>query len=104
MLLAASYIFYGYWDWRFLFLMLFSTVADYTAALLIAGTGSRLKRKSVLVTSIVVQLTLLGLFKYYGFFSQQLASLFGFVGIPVYVPVLNFLLPVTISVSTRSKR
>jgi alginate O-acetyltransferase complex protein AlgI len=100
MLLAASYIFYGYWDWRFLFLMLFSTVVDYTAALLIAGTGSRLKRKSVLVTSIVVQLSLLGLFKYYGFFSQQLASLFGFVGIPVYVPVLKFLLPVGISFYT----
>jgi D-alanyl-lipoteichoic acid acyltransferase DltB (MBOAT superfamily) len=100
LLLVASYFFYGYWDWRFLFLMLFSTVADYTAALLIAGTGSRLKRKSVLVTSIIVQLTLLGLFKYYGFFSQQLASLFGFVGIPVYVPVLKFLLPVGISFYT----
>lgn len=100
MLLAASYVFYGYWDWRFLSLMLFSTVIDYTAAILTVGTQSRLRRKSVLMVSIVVQLTLLGLFKYYGFFSQQLASLFGFLGIPVYVPVLKFLLPVGISFYT----
>src|SRR5436190_2594419 len=85
MLLGASYIFYGYWDWRFLFLMLFSTVVDYSAALLISQSASRLRRKSVLVTSIVIQLTLLGLFKYYGFFSQQLAGLFSFAGLPVYL-------------------
>lgn len=100
MLLVASYVFYGYWDWRFLFLMLFSTVIDYTAAILIARNNSRPRRKVVLVTSIVIQLTLLGLFKYYGFFSQQLASLFGFVGIPIYQPALKFLLPVGISFYT----
>jgi alginate O-acetyltransferase complex protein AlgI len=100
MLLAASYVFYSYWDWRFLFLMLFSTVIDYFAALLIARSQSRSRRKAVLVTSIVTQLTLLGLFKYYGFFSEQLASLFGVVGIPVYLPALKFLLPVGISFYT----
>jgi alginate O-acetyltransferase complex protein AlgI len=100
MLLGASYIFYGYWDWRFLFLMLFSTAVDYAAALLIARSNSTIRRKSVLATSIVIQLTLLGLFKYYGFFSQQLASLFSFAGVPVYVPVLKFLLPVGISFYT----
>jgi alginate O-acetyltransferase complex protein AlgI len=100
MLLVASYVFYGYWDWRFLFLMLFSTVVDYTAAILISQAQSRSRRKVFLVTSIVIQLTLLGLFKYYGFFSQQLASVFGLVGIPVYLPALKFLLPVGISFYT----
>jgi D-alanyl-lipoteichoic acid acyltransferase DltB (MBOAT superfamily) len=80
--------------------MLFSTAIDYCAALLIGRTDSRLRRKSDLITSIVIQLTLLGVFKYYGFFSQQLVSLFSLVGIPVYVPVLKFLLPVGISFYT----
>ncbi len=100
MLLVASYVFYAYWDWRFLFLMLFSTVIDYAAAILIAQSLSRQRRKTFLVTSIVIQLSLLGLFKYFGFFSEQLASLFGFVGIPVYLPALKFLLPVGISFYT----
>jgi len=100
MLLIASYIFYGYWDWRFLFLMLFSTVVDYCAAILIASSPSRPRRKTVLTSSIVIQLSLLGLFKYYGFFSQQLASVFSLVGIPVYLPALKFLLPVGISFYT----
>ena len=100
MLLIASYIFYGYWDWRFLFLMLFSTVVDYCAAILIASSQSRPRRKTVLTSSIVIQLSLLGLFKYYGFFSQQLASVFSLVGIPVYLPALKFLLPVGISFYT----
>ncbi len=100
MLLVASYVFYGYWDWRFLFLMLFSTVVDYCAAILIARDQSRPRRKSVLISSIVIQLSLLGLFKYFGFFSQQLASVFSLVGIPVYLPALEFLLPVGISFYT----
>lgn len=100
MLLVASYVFYGYWDWRFLFLMLFSTVVDYGAAILIARSRAHARRKAVLVTSIVIQLSLLGLFKYFGFFSQQLASVFSLIGIPVYLPALKFLLPVGISFYT----
>ena len=100
MLLIASYVFYGYWDWRFLFLMLFSTAIDYCAAILIAQSQSRPRRKGILITSICIQLSLLGLFKYYGFFSQQLASVFSLVGIPVYLPALKFLLPVGISFYT----
>lgn len=100
MLLIASYVFYGYWDWRFLFLMLFSTVVDYGAAILIAQSQSRPRRKAFLLTSICMQLSLLGLFKYYGFFSHELASLFGLLGIPVFFPALKFLLPVGISFYT----
>jgi D-alanyl-lipoteichoic acid acyltransferase DltB (MBOAT superfamily) len=100
MLLVASYVFYGYWDWRFLFLMMFSTVVDYSAAILIARDRSRPRRKAILICSIVVQLSLLGLFKYFGFFSEQLASVFSLIGIPVYLPALKFLLPVGISFYT----
>jgi alginate O-acetyltransferase complex protein AlgI len=100
MLLAASYVFYAYWDWRFLFVMLFSTVVDYYAAIYIGRSESQRARKAILITSITIQLALLGLFKYYGFFSHELAGLFSFLGIPVFFPALEFLLPVGISFYT----
>ena len=100
MLLAASYIFYGYWDWRFLFIMLFSTVVDYFAAILIGESGSPRRRKMILVASICVQLGLLGLFKYYGFFAHELSELLSRVGLPISLPVLHVLLPVGISFYT----
>ncbi|HEX8145214.1 MAG TPA: MBOAT family O-acyltransferase [Pyrinomonadaceae bacterium] len=100
MLLAASYVFYGYWDWRFLFVMLFSTVVDYYAAISIGRSSSQRVRKTVLLTSITLQLGLLGVFKYYGFFSQELSGLLTTLGLPVSLPVLNFLLPVGISFYT----
>ncbi|HEY6188753.1 MAG TPA: MBOAT family O-acyltransferase [Pyrinomonadaceae bacterium] len=100
MLLAASYVFYAYWDWRFLFVMLFSTVVDYYAAIGIGRSESKRVRKTILLTSITLQLGLLGVFKYYGFFSQELSGLFTALGLPVSLPVLNFLLPVGISFYT----
>jgi D-alanyl-lipoteichoic acid acyltransferase DltB (MBOAT superfamily) len=100
MLLAASYVFYGYWDWRFLFVMLFSTVVDYFAAIWISQSKAPRVRKAILLTSITLQLGLLGLFKYYGFFSHELSSLLTTLGLPVSLPVLNFLLPVGISFYT----
>ncbi|HEV7860816.1 MAG TPA: hypothetical protein VGO91_19505, partial [Pyrinomonadaceae bacterium] len=100
MLLAASYVFYAYWDWRFLFVMLFSTVVDYYAAIGIGRSPSKRTQKIILITSITIQLALLGLFKYYGFFSHELAGLLSFVGIPVFFPALEFLLPVGISFYT----
>jgi D-alanyl-lipoteichoic acid acyltransferase DltB (MBOAT superfamily) len=100
MLLAASYVFYAYWDWHFLFVMLFSTVVDYYAAIRIGQSESRRVRKTILLASITLQLGLLGVFKYYGFFSQELSGLFSTLGLPVSLPVLNFLLPVGISFYT----
>jgi D-alanyl-lipoteichoic acid acyltransferase DltB (MBOAT superfamily) len=100
MLLAASYVFYGYWDWRFLFVMLFSTVVDYYAAISIGRSPSRRTQKIILIASITIQLGLLGLFKYYGFFSHELAGLLSFLGLPVFLPALEFLLPVGVSFYT----
>jgi alginate O-acetyltransferase complex protein AlgI len=100
MLLAASYVFYGYWDWRFLFIMLFSTVVDYAAARWIGTSERRRVRKSVLLASIFIQLALLGTFKYYGFFAGQMNGLLTTFGLPLTLPALEFLLPVGISFYT----
>ncbi|HEX8652848.1 MAG TPA: MBOAT family O-acyltransferase [Pyrinomonadaceae bacterium] len=100
MLLAASYIFYGYWDWRFLFIMLFSTVVDYFAAIFIGESRSPRLRKVILIASICVQLGLLGLFKYYGFFAHEFSALLAQMGLPVSLPALGVLLPVGISFYT----
>lgn len=101
MLLAASYIFYGYWDWRFLFVMLFSTVVDYFAAIGIGAVGqSQKRRKMILIAALCVQLGLLGLFKYYGFFAHELGGLISRLGLPVSLPAFGVLLPVGISFYT----
>lgn len=100
MLLVASYIFYGYWDWRFLFIMLFSTVVDYFAAIGIGRSRNQRTRKTILIASITIQLGLLGVFKYYGFFSHELNGLLTHFGVPVSLPALSFLLPVGISFYT----
>jgi len=100
MLLVASYVFYAYWDWRFLFLMLFSTVIDYFAAIGIGGSPSQSRRKTILVLSICVQLSLLGLFKYYDFFARELDALLGLLGFHVSLPFLGLVLPVGISFYT----
>jgi alginate O-acetyltransferase complex protein AlgI len=100
MLLVASYIFYGYWDWRFLFVMLFSTVVDYFAAIGIGQSRSQKRRKTILVASVCVQLSLLALFKYYGFFAHEFGGLLARLGLPVSFPALSVLLPVGISFYT----
>lgn len=100
MLLVASYVFYAYWDWRFLFLMLFSTAIDYFAAIGIGESRSQQRRKTILVVSICVQLSLLGLFKYYDFFARELGSLLGLLGFHVSLPLLGLLIPVGLSFYT----
>ncbi len=99
LLLAASYVFYGFWDWRFLFLLLFSTTFDFTAGLLIArSTGY--KRKLILVSSMATSLTLLGFFKYFGFFARELTALLQHLGLNIPAPALHIILPVGISFYT----
>ncbi len=100
MLLVASYVFYAYWDWRFLFLMLFSTVIDFFAAIGIGESRSQRQRKAILVVSICVQLSLLGLFKYFDFFAGELSALLGLLGLQVSLPLLGLLIPVGLSFYT----
>src|SRR5271166_2401184 len=67
----ASYVFYGWWDWRFLPLMISSTTVDYIAGGKIAASGSEPVRKWWLTCSLSFNLAILGFFKYYGFFADS---------------------------------
>lgn len=74
LLLFASYFFYGWWDWLYLGLILASTIIDYVVARRLAVTEGAFKRKLLLGISVVLNLSLLGVFKYYDFFAGSLVS------------------------------
>ena len=99
-LLIASYIFYGWWDWRFLLLIIFSTIVDYSIGILLEKEKKGGRRKSLLWTSIIVNLGLLGFFKYYNFFLDNFISAFSFFGSEINTNSLNIILPVGISFYT----
>ena len=71
LIVIASYVFYGWWDWRFLSLIIFSTVLDYTIGQKLRNEKQQSKRKILLWTSIIVNLGFLGFFKYYNFFLEN---------------------------------
>jgi alginate O-acetyltransferase complex protein AlgI len=98
--LAASYLFYGMWDWRFLSLILFSTVLDYCLGIAISNQGQGHKRKRLLMLSVVANLGLLGVFKYYNFFMDSVQTAFSFAGRPFDFQALSIVLPVGISFYT----
>jgi len=100
MLLIASYIFYGYWDYRFLSLIFISTVVDYFVANAIQESKEQKTRKFALSVSIVSNLGILGIFKYFDFFSHEVSVLFTGLGLDVSLPLLNVVLPVGISFYT----
>jgi alginate O-acetyltransferase complex protein AlgI len=100
MLAAASCVFYGAWDVRFLALLLFSIGMDYVLGHRLEQTEDPSKRKTILIVSVVLNLGILGFFKYFNFFAESLVALlrgFGFDVPPVYVEVL---LPIGISFYT----
>ncbi|SHI38141.1 D-alanyl-lipoteichoic acid acyltransferase DltB, MBOAT superfamily [Mesonia phycicola] len=97
---VASYIFYGMWDWRFLFLILFSTVVDYTMGLCIEKSAEKSKKKIFLWISILVNLGFLGYFKYSNFFLENFIGAFQFFGQEVNFRGLDIVLPVGISFYT----
>jgi D-alanyl-lipoteichoic acid acyltransferase DltB (MBOAT superfamily) len=100
-LLAASYFFYGWWDWRFLCLMIGSTVVDYVVALRIARCGDPSRRRALLIFSLVLNLSLLGVFKYFNFFVDSFATSLHALGVQnVSLPLLRILLPPGISFYT----
>ena len=100
LLLAASYYFYAAWDWRFLGLLIGSTVVDYTCALLIDRQTDQVRRKRLMWVSILFNLTLLGFFKYFNFFADNLHVLFGTLGWQVDFVTVRVLLPIGISFYT----
>jgi alginate O-acetyltransferase complex protein AlgI len=98
LLLVASYVFYGWWDWRFCFLILVSSLIDFCAGLRIEAAGSRAARKRWLVVSLCANLGILGVFKYANFFMDNFRPLFGLAGVDI--PHLNIILPVGVSFFT----
>lgn len=100
LIVAASYIFYGWWDWRFLFLILFSSFVDYIVGVGLLKQENQTKRKILLWTSIIVNLGLLAFFKYYNFFIENFVAAFSFFGAEIKVNSLNIVLPVGISFYT----
>jgi alginate O-acetyltransferase complex protein AlgI len=99
-LLLASYFFYGWWDWRFLTLILISTVVDFFCARYIARSDHPLRRKLLLTISVCLNLSFLGFFKYFDFFTQSLHSSLAVLGISVPIHVLGIILPPGISFYT----
>jgi D-alanyl-lipoteichoic acid acyltransferase DltB (MBOAT superfamily) len=97
---VSSYVFYGWWDWRFLSLILFSSLIDYTIGLALGKTEKPSKRKLLLWVSICVNLGFLGFFKYYNFFVESLIESFTFFGSELSINTLNIILPVGISFYT----
>ncbi|MCF6365163.1 MAG: MBOAT family protein [Bacteroidales bacterium] len=100
LIVVASYIFYGWWDWRFLSLILFSTLIDYTIGLKLSKENNQPKRKILLWISLLANLGFLGFFKYYNFFLENFVTAFSFFGHPVNPQGLNIILPVGISFYT----
>jgi alginate O-acetyltransferase complex protein AlgI len=100
LIVAASYLFYGWWDWRFLSLIFFSTVVDYAVGRRLETEGSQTKRKVLLWTSIIVNLGFLGFFKYYNFLVDNFVTAFSFFGSEIEASSLNIILPVGISFYT----
>ncbi len=100
LLLACSYFFYACWDWRFLFLLLFSTGLDYFSGLMMEATGNAVKRKIWFWVSIIVNLGFLGVFKYYNFFASSFAELLQGFGFHAGFWTLSVILPVGISFYT----
>lgn len=100
LLLVASYVFYGWWDWRFLSLILFSTLVDFAIANGMAGTSKIKRRKWLLGISVIVNIGLLGFFKYYNFFLDSFVDAFTFFGKDFDLNRLDIILPVGISFYT----
>jgi alginate O-acetyltransferase complex protein AlgI len=99
-LLVASYVFYGWWDWRFLGLILASSLLDYAVGLGLGRVSGRRLRKLLLAVSVSLNIGLLGFFKYYNFFAESLADAFTLFGLHVAPERLNIILPVGISFYT----
>ncbi len=99
-ILAASYVFYGWWDWRFLGLIMFSTGMDYLFGLRIADTPDPQRKKNVIIASVIMNLGFLSIFKYCNFFADSLKTMLQTAGFDPGWTTLNIILPVGISFYT----
>lgn len=98
LIVVASYVFYGWWDWRFLGLIAFTSVCSYASGVLIERYRSH--GKLISAANIVINLLILGFFKYFNFFAESFADVMGSIGWHCDVLTLNVVLPVGISFYT----
>jgi len=100
LLLIASYYFYASWDWRFLGLLIASTVVDYSSGLVLGRLEDHRRRKIVLVASLGFNLAMLGFFKYFNFFAENLQAVLALIGWRPDMFTLRVFLPIGISFYT----
>lgn len=100
LLLVASYVFYGWWDWRFLGLLMGSSALDWWLGRLIGDSTDQRRRKQFLLASLISNLGVLGFFKYFNFFADSLTDALGHFGIQPGFTTLHIVLPVGISFYT----
>ena len=100
LLLVSSYFFYACWDWRFMFLLIFSTLLDYFTGIKIYEATNKKEKSFWLWTSIIVNLGFLGVFKYYNFFASSFANGLQILGFKANLGSLQLILPVGISFYT----
>lgn len=99
-LVAASFLFYGWWDWRFLFLLIFSAGIDFFVGIQLAKRSTEKSKRHLLFVSIITNLGILGFFKYFNFFIDNFASVFTLFGSHFEPYTLRIILPVGISFYT----
>jgi alginate O-acetyltransferase complex protein AlgI len=99
-LLAGSWVFYGAWDWRFVALLMASAVGNWAIGWQVAGARPGLARRAWLTLGVAGNLTVLGFFKYYGFFAEQVANVLALAGFTRDMPLMQVILPVGVSFFT----
>jgi len=99
-ILAVSYLFYGWWDWRFLSLIAFSSFVDYFVGIYLSEAKTKRKRKTLLLISLFINLGFLAVFKYYNFFIDNFVLLSQSLGIQANINTISIILPVGISFYT----
>jgi len=100
LVLSASLVFYGWWDWRFLSLLLISSLTDYLVCLQLGNNNNEKHRKYLLIFSLIVNLGMLGFFKYFNFFADSMIDLLTSIGLKANKTSLRIILPVGISFYT----
>ena len=100
LIVVSSFLFYGWWDWRFLLLMIGSASVDYFVGLSLIKQENKFKRQLLALCSITVNLGILGFFKYFNFFVDNFITAFSFLGVKFHPTSLKIILPVGISFYT----
>ena len=96
-LLICSYVFYGWWDWRFLFLLFFISVSNYIIAIQIQKKDKKLFRKSLFIIGLIINIGTLVIFKYFNFFIDGIVNLVSLFGFKSNLHTINIILPIGIS-------